>query len=70
LTGLPVTNYTFTMALPASIMVTADDYRCLPEGGRRYQLIDGELVRSPAPDRYHQDLFPALIIECEEVFES
>jgi Uma2 family endonuclease len=44
------------MSLPASIMVTAEDYRSLPEGGPRYQLIDGELFVSPAPDRYHQEI--------------
>ena len=37
-------------------MVTADDYRAMPETGPRYQLIEGELIMSPAPNRYHQDI--------------
>src|SRR6516164_9379285 len=44
------------MALTQPIMLTADDYRSMPETGPRYQLIEGELVMSPAPNRYHQDI--------------
>jgi len=36
--------------------LTADDYRSLPEDGRLYQLIEGDLVVSPAPNRHHQDI--------------
>jgi Uma2 family endonuclease len=36
--------------------MTADDYRALPEDGRQYQLIEGDLVVSPAPNRFHQDI--------------
>ncbi len=42
------------MATAASILVTAEDYRLMPETGPRYQLIEGELFMSPAPNRYHQ----------------
>jgi Uma2 family endonuclease len=45
-----------TMALTQPIMLTADDYRSMPETGPRYQLIDGDLIMSPAPNRYHQDI--------------
>jgi hypothetical protein len=34
-------------------MLTADDYAKLPED-LRAELIDGELVMSPSPDREHQ----------------
>lgn len=35
--------------------LTADDYRAMPEDGRRYELIHGELIEmSPAPNRWHQ----------------
>src|SRR5687767_11436105 len=44
------------MAITASMMVTAEDYRSLPVGGPHYQLIEGQLFMSPAPDRYHQDI--------------
>jgi Uma2 family endonuclease len=42
------------MAATASLKLTVDDYLALPEDGRRYQLIDGDLVMAPAPLRYHQ----------------
>jgi Uma2 family endonuclease len=35
---------------------TYHDYRELPEGGSRYQLIDGELHMSPSPNLFHQIL--------------
>jgi Uma2 family endonuclease len=44
------------MALTQPILVTADDYRRMPETGPRYQLIEGDLIMSPAPNRYHQDI--------------
>jgi Uma2 family endonuclease len=44
------------MALATNVLLTADDYRLLPETGPRYQLIEGELFMSPAPNRYHQDI--------------
>ena len=36
--------------------LTAEDYRAMPEDGRRYQLIDGELHMAPAPNSYHQEI--------------
>lgn len=33
---------------------TVDDYRAMPEGPPYYQLVEGELIMSPAPNRYHQ----------------
>jgi Uma2 family endonuclease len=38
----------------AAEWLTAEDYRAMPEDGRRYQLIDGELHMAPAPSLYHQ----------------
>ncbi|MES2691944.1 MAG: Uma2 family endonuclease [Verrucomicrobiota bacterium] len=32
-----------------------EDYRATPEG-TRYQLIEGELIMSPSPNRFHQDI--------------
>jgi Uma2 family endonuclease len=32
------------------------DYRAVPEGGSRYQLIDGDLIVAPAPNRFHQKI--------------
>ncbi len=41
------------MGLPATSRVTYDDYLLLPED-RRYELIDGGLLMTPAPQTYHQ----------------
>lgn len=38
------------------IKFTYADYRSLPEAGPRYQLLDGDLVMSPAPSLRHQDI--------------
>ena len=39
---------------PPSVAFTADDYRTLPETGPRYQLVDGDLILTPAPHTRHQ----------------
>jgi Uma2 family endonuclease len=44
------------MATVQAPMLTVQDYRSLPETGPRYQLIEGDLYMSPAPNRYHQDI--------------
>src|SRR5262249_18851613 len=35
---------------------TIEDYRQLPEGPPYYQLIEGDLLMSPSPNRFHQDV--------------
>ena len=40
----------------AEVLITAEDYRAMPEGPPYYQLIDGELIMSPSPSPYHQDI--------------
>jgi Uma2 family endonuclease len=35
-------------------LLTVADYMKLPEDGPRYELIEGELLIAPAPNRYHQ----------------
>jgi Uma2 family endonuclease len=42
--------------------LTVEDYRLLPESGPRYQLIEGELIMAPAPNRYHQDISLNIIL--------
>ncbi len=34
-------------------LLTGEDYRATPEGSR-YQLVEGELIMAPAPNRFHQ----------------
>ena len=35
---------------------TVADYMKLPDDGRRYELIEGELLMAPAPNRFHQKI--------------
>lgn len=47
------------MALPTpntTIPFTEADYLSLPDGGPRYELIEGELELAPAPNRRHQEI--------------
>jgi len=37
-------------------LLTVADYMKLPEDGPRYELIEGELLMAPAPNRFHQEL--------------
>jgi Uma2 family endonuclease len=42
------------MSAPQIELFTAADYRSMPEDGKRYQLIEGEIIVAPAPNTYHQ----------------
>ena len=42
------------MAMPAATTWTADMVRALPDDGKRYEVIDGELFVTPAPTWSHQ----------------
>ena len=55
------------MALPADTVptngpFTVDDLEAMPEDGRRYELIDGMLYVSPAPNLDHQEVAVVLTI--------
>ena len=39
-----------------SRLTTYDDYRHLPDDGKQYQIIGGELYMTPAPTPYHQEI--------------
>jgi Uma2 family endonuclease len=43
-------------ARPEAPPLTVEHYRNLPETGPRYQLIEGDLYMTPAPNRLHQDI--------------
>ena len=42
------------MSAPQTEVFTAADYRAMPEDGKRYQLVGGELIVAPAPNTFHQ----------------
>ncbi len=48
------------MALPQKIRVSYDDYLILPDDGKRYQIVDGEVYVSPAPSVSHQRIVGAI----------
>ena len=48
---------------------TVKDYEALPEGAP-YQLIDGELVMSPAPNPFHQELLKRIFLRFYKVIEE
>ena len=47
------------MSVPESLRFTYEDYVLLPDD-RRYEVIDGELYRTPAPTPYHQSVVKRL----------
>ncbi|MEM1093856.1 MAG: Uma2 family endonuclease [Bacteroidota bacterium] len=44
------------------IRLTYEDYCALPEDGKRYEIIDGDLFMSPAPSFWHQRFVARLMI--------
>ena len=51
-------------------LLTVDDYRALSETGPRYQLIEGDLYRAPAPNRFHQDISRNLQFELHSYLKT
>jgi Uma2 family endonuclease len=45
---------------PGRIKLTYEDYVELPDDGRRYEILDGELEVSPAPAPLHQQVSASL----------
>jgi hypothetical protein len=50
------------MAMPATTNWTADMVRALPDDGKRYEVIDGELFVTPAPTFHHPCCRPGRIL--------
>lgn len=47
-------------AMPTSLIY--DDLQKMPDDGRRYELIGGEIVVSPSPSLVHQELVARLML--------
>src|SRR2546429_8612071 len=50
--------------------LTYEDYRLLPEDGKRYELMEGELFVSPAPSTRHQTISRRLQFALMEALEK
>jgi Uma2 family endonuclease len=50
--------------------LTYEDYRLLPEDGKRYELMEGELFVSPAPSTRHQTVSRHLLFALMEALEK
>jgi len=42
--------------LKEKVRFTYGDYLLLPDDGKRYQIIEGEIYMAPAPAPWHQDI--------------
>lgn len=51
------------MAVAVANQLTYEDYLALPDDGKRYQILEGELFVSPAPSTRHQRLLGRLHLE-------
>jgi Uma2 family endonuclease len=56
--------------LKEKVKFTYEDYLCLPDNGKRYQVIEGELYMVPAPTPNHQDILLKLGILLREFVEE
>jgi len=48
--------------LKEKVKFAYEDYLCLPDNGKRYQVIEGELYMVPAPTPNHQDVLARLLM--------
>ena len=48
------------MGMPAPIYYTVDMVRALPDDGKRYEVVRGELLVTPAPRTWHQEVLGRL----------
>src|ERR1019366_2754225 len=56
--------------MKSATKMTYDLYRLLPEDGKRYELIDGELLMTPAPSPKHQRIVRRLGFQLSSYVEA
>jgi Uma2 family endonuclease len=56
--------------LKERIKFTYEDYIHLPDDGKRYQIIEGEIYMTPAPIPYHQSILINLLILLRDFAEN
>jgi len=55
--------------LKEKVRFTYEDYLLLPDDGKRYQIIEGEVYMVPAPAPWHQEIARKLVILLNEFVE-
>ena len=58
------------MGMPAPLYHTAEMVRALPVDGNRYEAVHGELLLTPAPGLWHQELIRRLVVVLSAYLES
>lgn len=58
------------MALPWGAVLTEDDLAAMPDDGHRYELLDGTLLVTPAPNVNHQRCVGALLALLRDARQS
>lgn len=58
------------MSVKTNQLVTYDDYRRLPDDGKRYEIIQGELYMTPAPSTIHQAIVGNLYVSLRQAIQD
>ena len=58
------------MGMPAPVYYTADMVRAMPDDGNRYEVVYGELLVTPAPRLWHQELVMRLLVALSRYLEA
>jgi len=59
-----------TVTMKTRTLLTADDFFALPDDGKRYEVLAGELYVNPPPAFRHQDVAKRLFRQLDEFFEG
>src|SRR6185436_9513332 len=63
----PSPSRAYAMGMPAqNVRWTAEMVRALPDDGKRYEVLDGELFVSPAPSRLHQRAVKEMLLMLDD----
>ena len=54
------------MGMAAPVYYTADMVRALPDDGNRYETVHGELLVTPAPRAWHQEVLVRLLVSRQQ----
>lgn len=58
------------MGMAAPVYYTADMVRALPEDGNRYETVHGELLVTPAPRAWHQEVLVRLLVSLQQYLQA